>query len=440
MHGGAPDGRRGGKPDRLREAHAHFAAHGRSMEMLDLSGCRSLAECVDAIGGAASDGSRSWVLAHGLRIESWPEARWPSIRELDGATGAKPCVVMSFDHHSACANSAAMGAAKIKAGDRIEPGGVVCVDAAGEVTGVLLEGAASRAWNAAPEPDRAARVRHVASSLRALSAMGYAHVDDMLSQSWLGAILNALEREGSLACDVGLYAPVAALAEVAGTRAGWESSRVRLRGGKIFVDGTLNSRTAAMLTDYRDPAPGFPRGQALMGVGDVVEAMHAVHGVMGDGGELAAHAIGDAAVRVVLDGVEAWQRELAGARVRESVKVRIEHAEVVDAADVGRFAALGVTASLQPCHLLADVEALARYLPHRLDRVLPIRDLIASGLVPGRSLVFGSDVPIVRANPEDSILATTTRKRADMPCSAAIAPEQAIDERTAWACFGCEAR
>jgi predicted amidohydrolase YtcJ len=411
MHGGAPDGRRGGKPDRLREAHAHIAAHGRSMEMLDLSGCRSLAECLDAIARAASDGSRAWVLAHGLRIESWPEARWPSIRELDGATGAKPCVVMSFDHHSACANSAAMRAAKIRAGDRIEPGGVVCVDAAGEATGVLLEGAASRAWNAAPEPDGAARVRHVASSLRALSALGYAHVEDMLSPSWLGPILHQLEREGSLACDVGLYAPVAALAEVAGTRAGWESSRLRLRGGKIFVDGTLNSRTAAMLTDYRDPAPGFPRGQALMGVGDVVNAMRAVYGVLGDGGELAAHAIGDAAVRTVLDAVEAW----TSGGGRGVVRVRVEHAEVIDAADVARFAGLGVTASLQPCHLLADIEALARYLPHRLDRVLPIRELIESGLVPGRSLVFGSDVPIVRAEPEDSILAAVERRRADMP-------------------------
>lgn len=426
------------KPGRMREAHAHIASHGRSMEMLDLSSCRSLDQCLDAIAVAASDPRQPWLLAHGVRIEAWPQARWPDIRELDAATHAKPCVVMSFDHHSACANSAAMHAANIKPGDRIEPGGVVSIDSHGKATGLLLEGAASKAWNAAPEPDEAARARHVAASLRALSALGFVHVDDMLSQPWLGPILNQLEREGSLACDVGLYAPVASLAEVASTRAAWESSHVRLQGGKIFVDGTLNSRTAAMLTDYRDPAPGFPRGQALMSVSDVVHALRIVHGVMGDSGELAAHAIGDAAVRTVLDATEAWQREVGAHPAHGSVKVRIEHAEVVDAADVPRFAPLGVTASLQPCHLLADIEALTRYLPHRLDRVLPIRDLMASGLIPGRSLVFGSDVPIVRANPEDSILAATTRKRAEMPCSAAIAPEQAIDETTAWACFGFE--
>lgn len=420
----------------MREAHAHIASHGRSMEMLDLSGCRSLDECLQTLAKGASDTRQGWLLAHGARVEAWAEARWPGIDELDGVTRGRACVVMSFDHHSACANSVAMHAAGIRAGDRIEPGGVVCVDARGTATGLLLEGAASKAWSAAPEPDAAARMRHVESSLRALSALGFACVDDMLSQAWLGPALGEIERRGMLACDVGLYAPALTLGQVANTRAAWESTRVRLRGGKIFVDGTLNSRTAAMLTDYRDPAPGFPRGQALMSVGDVVEAIRRVHEVMGDGGELAAHAIGDAAVRTVLDGVEAWQKENG----RESVRVRVEHAEVVDAADLGRFAKLGVTASLQPCHLLADVEALTRYLPHRLDRVLPIRDLLASGLIPGRSLVFGSDVPIVRADPGDSVRAAVDRRRSEVPVSAAIAPEQAIDEATAWACFGCEAR
>lgn len=423
------------KPSPMREAHAHIAAHGRAMEMLDLSSCRSLDHCLHLISDAAASADDGWLLAHGVRVEAWPEARWPHIAELDHASRGRPCVVMSFDHHSACATSAAIHAAGIKPGDRIEPGGVVCIDDRGRPTGLLLEAAAAKVWNTAPEPAVEARRGHVRSSLHALALLGFSSVDDMLSQPWLGPILNQLERSGALACDVGLYAPIASLSEVAGTRATWESARVRLRGGKVFVDGTLNSRTAAMLTDYRDPAPGFPRGQPLMSVADILNAIRHVHEVLGDGGELAAHAIGDAAVRAVLDAAEAWQTEHAGGREREAVKIRIEHAEVIDAQDVPRFAALGVTASLQPCHLLADIEALTRYLPHRLGRVLPIRDLLASGLVPGRSLVFGSDVPIVRANPEDSILAATTRRRADMPGPASIAPEQAIDEATARACF-----
>jgi hypothetical protein len=424
------------KPSPIREAHAHIAAHGRAMEMLDLSSCRSLHQCLHVISDATASVNDGWLLAHGVRVEAWPEARWPHIAELDRASGGRPCVIMSFDHHSAGATSAAIHAAGIKPGDRIEPGGVVCIDDQGMPTGLLLEAAAAKVWNAAPEPAIDARQRHVRSSLHALAQLGFSCVDDMLSQPWLGPILNQLERSGALACDVGLYAPIASLPEVAGTRATWESARVRLRGGKIFVDGTLNSRTAAMLTDYRDPAPGFPRGQPLMSVADILNAIRRVHAVLGNGGELAAHAIGDAAVRAVLDATEAWQRE-AGTHPRQgSINVRIEHAEVIDARDVPRCAALGVTASLQPCHLLADIEALTRYLPHRLDRVLPIRDLLASGLLPGRSLVFGSDVPIVRAEPEDSIFAAVRRRRAEMPSSAAVAPDQAIDEHAAWACFG----
>lgn len=417
-----------------REAHAHIAAHGRSMEMLDLSAARSLGECLDLLERAANaDGSPAgWVLAHGARTEGWREARWPTIMELDRATRGRACVVMSFDHHSACANSMAMHAAELRPGGRVEPGGLVCVDARGEPTGLLLEGAAMKAWHAAPEPDSAARLRHVEASLASLRGLGFARVDDMLAQNWLGPMLGELEQAGRLACDVGLYAPLGVLAGIAQGRAAWESSRVRLRGGKVFVDGTLNSRTASMLNDYRDGVSTFPRGQALLGVGDVVAAIRTVRGVMGANGELAAHAIGDGAVRIVLDAVEACRHDLGG------VRVRIEHAEVIDPPDVTRFAELGVVASLQPCHLLADIEALKRYLPHRLDRVLPIRSLIESGLVPGRTLVFGSDVPIVRANPEDSIRAAVYRRRADMPERDAIAPDQSIDAATAWACFSCD--
>jgi predicted amidohydrolase YtcJ len=142
---------------------------------------------------------------------------------------------------------------------------------------------------------------------------------------------------------------------------------------------------------------------------------------------VAAHAIGDGAVRAVLDAIEAVRPRTPG--------FRIEHAEIIDEADIPRFARLGVLCSPQPCHLLADVEALRRYLPHRLDRVLPLRELIDAGCTPGRRLLFGSDVPIVRADPEDGILAATKRRRADMHPSQAIAPAQAITEPEAWACF-----
>ncbi|MEO0629983.1 MAG: amidohydrolase family protein, partial [Planctomycetota bacterium] len=144
---------------------------------------------------------------------------------------------------------------------------------------------------------------------------------------------------------------------------------------------------------------------------------------------LACHAIGDAAVRAVLDAVE---------RVRPPRwTVRIEHAEMIAPSDWPRFAELGVIASVQPCHLLTDIEALSRAVPEMATRVLPLRELIDYGLEPGRTLLFGSDAPIVRPDPEDSIRAAVHRSRPD---SVVIAPEQAISEAEAWACFDADRR
>jgi predicted amidohydrolase YtcJ len=146
---------------------------------------------------------------------------------------------------------------------------------------------------------------------------------------------------------------------------------------------------------------------------------------------LASHAIGDAAVRAVLDAIERNGCNRTGCR--------IEHAELIDEADLRRFVDQGVIASLQPCHLLPDMEALRRAVPDRLDRVLPIRSLLKSGLAPGIELLFGSDVPIVRADAQDSIQAAVERRRSGMDESESINPDEAIDEETAWVCFASDA-
>jgi predicted amidohydrolase YtcJ len=153
---------------------------------------------------------------------------------------------------------------------------------------------------------------------------------------------------------------------------------------------------------------------------------------------MAAHAIGDGAVRACLDAEQSLRGKTGGLAPGHT-RFRIEHAEVVDEADVPRFSAMGVAASVQPCHLLYDIEALTRSLPDRLSRVLPLREMIASGLVPGRDLLFGSDTPIVRPEPGDSIAAALHRARTGVtpggPPTAPIAVNQALSEAEAWACF-----
>lgn len=425
----------------MREHHAHIAAYGQSLALPNLADCGSLSECLDRVRDAAAEvRAGGWVRMLGARIESWPERRWPTLLELDRAASHRSCVIMSFDHHAAAANTSAMRAGGIRAGQPVPPKGVVCVDADGAATGLLLEHAAYKVWEAAPEPSRDEVRGHVLAGLTALKALGYTEVHDMHSQEWLGPVLAGLERAGELPVDrVLLYPNVTKLEGAHALRARWESDRVVLAGGKLFADGTLNSRTALMLAPYKEPLEGLPQGQMMATPAEVSRALELT---MSLGLHLAVHAIGDGAVRMVLDAIEKNGTGFpAHASGDSQQRHRIEHCELIDEQDVPRFAKLKVVCSVQPCHLLTDIDVLTRQLPHRLDRVLPLRELIDAGCTPAGAdgtglLWFGSDVPIVRAEPRDSIQAAVRRRREGMGEGEAIARGQAITESEALKCFG----
>jgi predicted amidohydrolase YtcJ len=393
--------------------------------MLDLGGCVSAQEMLDTIATRASTlGEHEWVLAHSVRPEGWRDPRWPTREQLDHAGGDRPVVAWCFDYHALVASSSAMLHARINAQTRIESG-VVELDDHGLPTGLLLEHAALHLWNRVPEPDEQKRIELVREACVHLASLGFLEVHDLKAQPWLGGVLTSLLRSGEIGeMRFDLYPLVADLETTLDAQGGGFDERVRVTGGKIFVDGTLNSRTAWMLHPYADGHPDRPNGTPMMTPAQIEDALRtcAHHGL-----PIAAHAIGDGAVRAVLDAIEKTKRERTGCR--------IEHAELIDEQDLPRFNSLGVKASLQPCHLLPDMEVLRRALPGRLDRVLPIRSLIASGLKPGEDLLFGSDVPIVRANAEDSIQAAVRRRRSDLDESDGINPSESIDEEAAWACF-----
>jgi len=414
----------------IREAHAHLPWLGRALSMPDLSACAHLADVLDALARHAQTlPANAWVQAAGARRTAWPEQRWPTPAEIDAAVAGRPAMIMSFDHHAVACGSAALCSLNIDAHTPDPLGGVIVRSVDGTPTGELLESAAWSAWSKPPEPVGPERRTQVLHAAEHLAALGYAEMHDLFSGAWLADDLAASFDQHRLPLHVAMFAPMdeldAHLAIRERTRRRGDHASVSLLGGKIFADGTLNSRTAWMLHDFADPLPDLPRGKSLMSADQIAAALSrcAHHGLL-----LAAHAIGDAAVRACLDAAE---------QTRLGRHLRIEHAEIVDAADVPRFAALGVTLSVQPCHLLADIEALRRSLPHRLGRVLPLRDLIDSGLVPGHTLLFGSDAPVVGADPRNSIQAATQRRRATMPATDSIAPEQAISEHEAWRCFEC---
>ncbi|TVQ63373.1 MAG: hypothetical protein EA378_01945 [Phycisphaerales bacterium] len=413
----------------LREAHGHVFQHGRSLGMIDASsfdgGDALLAAFRERAAGVRTDGAAPLLLGDKARPEAWARTpgggKWPTLEGFDRATAGAAALCWCFDYHQLFANSAALALAGIDQHTPDPVGGRIERDADGRPTGVLLEKAALMLWHAMPEPDESERTSLLRAATHDLEHVhAFREVHDMKAQPWLGPALAELDDAGELRASYHLWPLMEDLEASHASCARWSRERVRLAGGKIFVDGTLNSRTAWMLAPYADGPPEHPAGMAMMSPGAIEDAVRLCDAL---GLPLAAHAIGDGAVRAVLDAIERVRPRTPG--------FRIEHCELIDPADVPRFAELSVTASVQPCHLLPDMEALRAGVPDRLGRVLPIRELLDSGA----RVIFGSDVPIVRPHPGDSIQAGVHRRREGMNASAAIAPEQAISEDEAWACF-----
>jgi predicted amidohydrolase YtcJ len=411
----------------LREAHAHVFQHGRSLGMVNLADCKSADDALEALAQRAR--GSSMVLAHGARPQAWETPRWPDIEQLDRISASDPVVAWCFDYHALVANRAALSAAGIDESTADPQGGIIERDESGRLTGVVYEQAALRVWESLPEPEAEERLSTATSGVADLvDRHGFVEIHDLKAQPWLGGVL------ARVAADLGgrvrfqIWPLLKDLPEVLASRSQWESELVSLGGAKIFVDGTLNSRTAWMLEPFADGHDAHPCGTPMMTPGQIEDAVRQCEAA---GVPLAAHAIGDAAVRAVLDAIERVGPGTPG--------YRIEHCELIDKADVPRFAQLGVIASVQPCHLLYDIEAIHRGLPHRLDRVLPLRELIDSGLEPGRGLIFGSDVPIVKADPADSILAATARRGRSHRPEQAVGLDQRLTEAESWACFGVDA-
>ncbi len=414
------------KPERtnLREGHAHLFQLGRSLQMVDLIGCTTREEMIELIAQRARTAAPDeWILAHGARPDGWADPTWPSRQELDRACDGRAVVAWCFDYHQLVGSTAALDRAGINAQTTMD-GGRVELDYNNEPTGLLIEHAALAMWSAVPEPIETRRVEFVRDACLHLESMGFVELHDLKAQPWIGGVLSDLHSAGEISIRSVLYPLIKDLRETIAQSASWKSDAVRLGGGKIFVDGTFNSRTAWMLEPFADGHPDHPRGTPMMKIAQIDRMLEICkdHGL-----PLAAHAIGDGAVRAMLDAIERTGCAHTGCR--------IEHAELIDESDIPRFKELGAIASLQPCHLLPDIEALNKAVPDRLHRVLPIQELIDSGLEPGKDLIFGSDVPIVRANPEDSIQAAVHRRRAGMDESQAINIDQRISEDNAWACF-----
>ncbi len=404
----------------LIDAHAHIESLGRSLEILDLRGALS-AEEIAARVAIAAGASSGWILGRGWDQNDWQggaQAAFPTRESLDRAAPGRPVLLTRIDGHAAWASSEALRLAGVGPGTPDPPGGRILRDAAsGEPTGILIDEAMPLVERHVPLPDETTRERRILAAIRRCVAVGLTGVHDMGVDEGGYRILRRLAERGALALRVYVVGAPGEAARLLGTPIATSPYLAR-RAVKLYADGALGSRGAALQEGYFDD-PGN-RG-LLLATRERISAL--ARRALDGGWQLAVHAIGDRANRVVLDALE----EAVGAR--RDHRFRVEHAQVVDPADRARFARLGVIASMQPAHWTSDSPwAPARLGPERMRGAYAWRSLGAAGA----GLAFGSDFPVEEPDPRLGLHAAVTRVGESLDRTEAL---RAFTAGAAWASF-----
>ena len=409
----------------LIDGHGHVMPMGFALMTLDLSGTRSLDEALAKIKAyAAANPSRKWLIGSGWNQESWKLGRFPTAAELDSAVSDRPVWLERVDGHAGWANSAAMKAAGVTAATPSPAGGRI-EKANGQPTGLFVDKAEALIQKAVPAPlprDRDAALEQAQTTLLGYGITAIADMGTAI-EDWQ-AFRRAGDR-GALRVRIMSYAfGTDAMTLIAGNSpTPWlYDDHLRMGGVKLFMDGALGSRGAWMKHDYAD-APG-QHGWPLL---DGTRLRNQMSRAAMDDFQIAVHAIGDRANGEVLDAIDELSATYGGDR-----RWRIEHAQIVDPADLPRFAAHGIVASMQPTHETSDWRmALARVGEAHLKGAYAWRTMLDEHV----PLAFGSDVPVESANPFPGLAAALSREDAQGEPAGGWMPEQRIGFAEALAAF-----
>lgn len=371
----------------LADAHGHVEWLGRSRREVDCAGAESAEACAARAGERARAlPPGAWIRGRGWDQNRWPGAAFPDEAALTRAVPHHPAVLLRVDGHASWANAAALAAAGIGPGTADPPGGRILRDERGRPTGVLVDAAQDLVLRRVPAPPEAEIEASLLAGMEALAGLGLTSVHDAGVGPETLAVYRRLAREDRLPLRV--YAMGSAEGPVPARE---EIGRLSVRAVKLFADGALGSRGAALFEDYADE-PGN-RGLFLTEPGALAER---VREIAAAGLQPAVHAIGDRAVAAVLDAFEAAGPGLRGLRPR------VEHLQVVRPDDLARLARLGGVASMQPVHRTGDAPwAEARLGKERLRWAYAWREVLRAGI----PLAFGSDFPVEGADPVAGIAA-----------------------------------
>jgi len=394
----------------LIDAHIHLEQYSLGLTWLNCE-TSTKEECLQRVKKRASQSAPGeWILGHGWNQNDWDEG-YGDVNDLDRVSQGHPVYLSAKSLHAAWVNSEALKLAGITHGTEDPPGGRFGRDTGGFPNGLLFESAVAAVSDSIPEPSVEDTCSAVLAAQPELWRMGLTGCHDFDRRRCFQALQILRERD-KLGLRVLKSIPVEDLeyALLLGLRSGFGDDRLRIGNIKIFADGALGPRTAAMLQPYK----GEPDNRGILLV-DSEELYETGREAVRNGFGLAVHAIGDRANHEVLLGLERLREyeDSLSAEARKSssgkVRHRIEHVQVLHPEDVKRLADLDVIASMQPIHAASDMKAADRFWGDRSRYAYGWRSQIESGSV----LAFGSDAPVESPDPFLGLYTAVTRRRID---------------------------
>ncbi len=387
----------------LIDAHAHVMGLGYQEMNVNVAGISSLDSTLQYVTDYAKENpDLEWIRGRGWNHTRWPVNRFPTAEELDKAVSDRPVWLSRVDGHAGWANSKALEMAGITPDSESPEGGKIIRDENGNPTGVFVDAAQSLIESQLPERSLQEQRQALELALEKMRANGLTGVHDAGVDADTWQMYKAFADSGKLTTRIyGMIAGAGAVFDTLSADGPIESyadDMLALRSIKLYADGALGSRGAAMLQPYADEA-----GNKGLLFNTQEEMNRQVMKAAGEGYQVNVHAIGDAANRQVLNAFENARDSLG----EQNLRHRIEHAQIVALEDIPRFKELNVVASMQPTHATSDMNmAEDRVGPKRIKGGYAWQSFLKQGTV----VASGSDFPVEHVNPFYGLYSAITRQ------------------------------
>jgi predicted amidohydrolase YtcJ len=414
------------------DAHIHVLGVGQALRRVDLVGVKTYEEVVSRVVARSRDTKPGeWILGRGWDQNLFPSREFPSHDELSRALPNNPVVLTRIDGHALLANAKAMALAGVTARTQDPVGGRIVRDAAGNPTGVFVDNAKSLVERAVPSSSRDELKKALVAAIENLNSWGLTSAHDAGEGPTVTGIYEELARAGQLnvrsyvmlsdpdVSDSASWANTKNPFIKRGPQSALYNGHLWIRAIKLYADGAMGSRGAALLAPYSDD-PG--------NVGLLVSTPEHLRGTaemaLRNGFQVNVHAIGDRGNRIVLDAFDSALEKYP----RADHRFRIEHAQTLSPTDIPRFARLGVIPSMQSSHQTSDMGWVERRLgPERVKGAYAWRSLLETGTI----IPNGTDAPVERVNPFITFHSAVTRQSPDNQPPGGWFPEQRMTREEA---------